>query len=607
MILSTTRITTSSTSGTLVAHVWRGAGNEQIMPLRGTVADIDDAFADAQAHGAKYAIRHYSINPSRPISREQAIDALRVIAAEFGFDPTTAVVVEHAKRRHDNGAHDRHWHVLIPEVDIVRGRVIDAHHLKRRNEKCARMIEASVGEPYTKGRHNRAVVAALRAEGNGTLADSIVAAGLTDGPPPASAYTAEHHQAAKRKGMSMPAIKATIGSAWKGADSTSAFVAALQGEGLSIANGDKANVWIVTTDDGQFVGALHRLVHQQAGDVARRMATVSIPAPCQPSPPTSTACTTTPQEEDHGRSTAPTTPVDIDTIAGTDQAASACQQDRDGDQGRHRQDHRPADGDSGRRAEPSGHHHRTVTAGHRRPAAGMADAGRSFRRRRSVEKLLTATNSELARLRRLQAERFMPKDPDSYLSELQRQIAVLRCKAVEPPPIYADIVRADLARAAALARRSAADDRLAAIGYDCPPRWTIIPHLIWRYRRRSAEREVAEAHAGFDAADKAIGASAIVVIDTHVAATAQAAAEATRLEEVATALKVGAPRVRAAIRCRCDWTVIEMAAARDNNDRRAVEAAAKAAMEIKTHGRRAIASIPEFPDDPAPTFKPPWA
>jgi len=239
----------------------------------------------------------------------------------------------------------------------------------------------------------------------------------------------------------------------------------------------------------------------------------------------------------------------------------------------------------------------------------VVDARRAFLRNRGFAIQLASTGPELSRLTRAQAEPIRPQDPRSYLIDLRRRIAALKRKAGVPPPIYINIVRADPTRAAALVRRKSADERLEAIGYDAPPRWAFISHFIWHYRRQSAEREVASAYAAFNSADEAVGRVAVAAIGEHVAATTQAAEEAERLEAVAIALEESGSRVHAAVKCRCDWSVIAIAATRDNADRHAVDAVVKKTTESKTCIKRTTEQIPEATtgtDDPNSTFKPPW-
>lgn len=272
MIIKAIRIRTADSRHlqNTLRHVLRGKENELISVLRGSHRDVLDMRDDAETHGAKYAVRHYAIAPAEAMTREQAEHTVGRLATEFGFDRDSAVLIEHGKARRDGTGHPVHWHLLAPEVDPVRGRCLDAHHMHARHEKVARLTEAACGHQMVKGRHNKAVVNALATEAP-TIAAAVVAAGLTDGAPGREAYTHAQHQQAKRAGRSMPEMKAAVAAAWSAADGRVAFEAALVDVGLRLAAGKKGGVWVVETFDGSMVGSVDRLTKTPRAEVAERL------------------------------------------------------------------------------------------------------------------------------------------------------------------------------------------------------------------------------------------------------------------------------------------------------------------------------------------------
>ena len=274
MIISASRIATASGSGAVGAHVFSGPKNESITVVQGARADLDDMMADARQHGAKYGIRHIKISPAEATTRDQALAVAAALGKEFGFDPGRGVLVEHEKRRQGGAGFDRHWHLMVPEVDPVRGRVLDAHWMRARHEKVSRVAEIELGHHQVQGRWNKAVEAALRAEGRGELADRVQP--LAAGDRPAEAFTAVRHQVAERRGASMPEMKAAVADAWQRSDSGPAFRAALAEQGLTARPGDKKGVWLIETAgaDGApvLVGSLARLTRAKAEEVGARMA-----------------------------------------------------------------------------------------------------------------------------------------------------------------------------------------------------------------------------------------------------------------------------------------------------------------------------------------------
>lgn len=276
MIITSSRIRARSGHKAVAAHVLRGKDNEKITILSGGEHQLADAVDDAKRWGRAYGIRHFTINPAVSISREQAAEVLQELATEFQFDPAEATVIEHQKRRADGKGHDRHWHVLVSEVDAITGRCMSSSHTYARQEKVARVAEIRFGHPVTPGRHNKAVVEALRREGRLEIAQKLEAAGITQGQLPHSAFTAEQHQEAKRKGLDLPAAKSVVAAAWQRSDSAKALSAALAEHGLTIRQGEKRDTWILTDEKGRFLGALHRLAGVRKGQVSQRMQEVPV-------------------------------------------------------------------------------------------------------------------------------------------------------------------------------------------------------------------------------------------------------------------------------------------------------------------------------------------
>lgn len=271
MIITSSRIKARSGHRAVANHVLRGKDNEKVILLRGGEHQLADAVEDAREWKRQYAIRHFSISPQEPMTRKQLREVLDDLSAEFGFDPATATVVEHQKQRADGQAHDRHWHILVPEVDALTGRCMSSSHTYARQEKLARVAEIRLGHTVTPGRHNRAVVNALRQEGRLEIAEKLEQAGITKSDLPNSSFTASQHQEGKRKGLDLPALKQAVSAAWERSDGRKALEAALQEQGLRIGRGEKKDTWILTDEEGRFLGALHRLAGVRKGQVSQRM------------------------------------------------------------------------------------------------------------------------------------------------------------------------------------------------------------------------------------------------------------------------------------------------------------------------------------------------
>jgi hypothetical protein len=279
MIIQSARLAVGLDLAALERHVFRGPANENIVVLHGDADDLAVMRRDAVEAGKRYAIRHFKISPGAAASRVQAADIVRDLAVEFGFKPGSCVVVEHHKPRAAAGGYERHWHVLAPEWDPLRRRVLDAHWMRPRQEKIARLAELRLGHAQVTGRWNAAVARALTAAGQDEAAKSV--ARLVEEPRPGSAYTASRHQAAARHGVKLPEAKAMVARAWAQSTDGVALEIALAAQGMHLRAGEKAGVWVVEVDLGDgtppvMLGALHRLVRQPKRVVAARLLAAGI-------------------------------------------------------------------------------------------------------------------------------------------------------------------------------------------------------------------------------------------------------------------------------------------------------------------------------------------
>ncbi len=282
MIIKSTRIRVGGAEAAGRHILDRADGNEKIVIISGGRETLAAAEGIAALHAQRFGLRHYVISPDEPLSRGQLQRMLAAIRQEYGI-PAEALetLVAHTKMRAD-GAKTEHYHYLVPEADPTTGRVLSSRHSYARNEKLARVAECEFGHQITPGRHNRAVIAALRREGRADLAARLTAA--ADVPRPTAAFDAEQHQRAKRNGVSLPQARQAIKDAWKLSDAEMA--AALQRAGLRIEKGTKCPIITTTDASGAKVelGALHRLAKCKLAEARSRFERLQQPAPA-PQPP----------------------------------------------------------------------------------------------------------------------------------------------------------------------------------------------------------------------------------------------------------------------------------------------------------------------------------
>ncbi|NEU12802.1 hypothetical protein G3T14_11730 [Methylobacterium sp. BTF04] len=272
MILKAFRVKTRGGSrGRLQDHLWRGDENETVNVLRGTEQDVADAFLDARRLSREYAVRHWIIAPGQAVGTDAMLAVVDRLGAEFGFDPETAVVIEHRKSRVSDTAFDRHLHALVPEADPGTGKGLSSAHSFPRQEKVARLCEHGWGHPFVHGAHHKAVLAALRRDGHGDAANALDQAFPEPGTVPRQAFTHSAHHQARRLGIDLPAAREAVAVAWRSTDTRSNFELAIGRHGLFIDAATKAGVLKVVTRDGDFVGSLARLTKSRKVDVLSRM------------------------------------------------------------------------------------------------------------------------------------------------------------------------------------------------------------------------------------------------------------------------------------------------------------------------------------------------
>ena len=108
MIIQSSRLRTTLDLKKLVRHVFQGPANEDILTLMGTPDDLAAMRDDATAAGKNFAIRHFKIAPEMATTIQQAAEVMRNLAAEFGFAPERAVVIQHKKQKAGGQGYDIH-------------------------------------------------------------------------------------------------------------------------------------------------------------------------------------------------------------------------------------------------------------------------------------------------------------------------------------------------------------------------------------------------------------------------------------------------------------------------------------------------------------------
>ncbi len=270
MIIKSTRHSTGDSQSRILNHLVRGDENDRMQILRGTEADIADMFRDAARFKTAFAVRQFIISPAEAMTRDQALRVVHALGEEFRFDPERVFVVEHEKQRATEEAYPIHWHIVVPEVEAVTGRVLSSSNDYARQEKIARIAEYECGHEIVLGAHTKSVAEALRREGGIELAEKLESKLASQLARPEQAYTSAEHAAAKRQGMDLPGLRLLVRDAWRSTETRAQLVAKLADIGVEIQRGDKPGEWVLRSH-GVFAGSLRRMVGAAKDDVSQRM------------------------------------------------------------------------------------------------------------------------------------------------------------------------------------------------------------------------------------------------------------------------------------------------------------------------------------------------
>lgn len=242
----------------LARHLQNTVDNEfiELAEVSGTVAaDIDGALAemDALCAGtqAKEGVYAAFINPPQPLTREQFMRAIALIAERLGLTGQPRIVLFHIK----NGRH--HCHVVWSRIDIERMKAIHLSHDRQKLRKCAQLLAAEFGLPLPDGLKNN--------RGAERFADVQRAKRPT---------RAEKAQA-KSSGISPEERRAAITEAWRQSDSPAGFRNSLEELGYLLARGNSRAFVVV-----DLAGDVHSLARQieraKTRDVAKKLESIDL-------------------------------------------------------------------------------------------------------------------------------------------------------------------------------------------------------------------------------------------------------------------------------------------------------------------------------------------
>lgn len=238
---------------TLGAHL-RSDENERVtlVSVDGLLStDIAGAIQEMRALAAGLTAKglfHFQISPGlgETWGPAQEVRAVALLVEEYGLQGQPMQVVRHAKDAQGVGRDD-HLHVVALRVR-ENGPLISDSYSRVRNEKVSRVLEFELGHKLIPGRHNKAVLARLRAEGRTDVVEWMQQA--TQVARPEAAKTFAEHQKEKRTGVKKADVASATLAAWRGADCGKAFATAMDAQGLRLARGREGGIMVVDSAGG---------------------------------------------------------------------------------------------------------------------------------------------------------------------------------------------------------------------------------------------------------------------------------------------------------------------------------------------------------------------
>lgn len=226
---------------------------------------LDDMLLARDGSRASSSFLHMHLSPARTMTEQELRKAALIVLRHFGAEDHPAVFVMHEKQR-EGGQGFRHAHVVVSRVG-PDGRVLPSGFEIVKMETAMRLVEYELGERPTLGRHHASAVRWMHANGCRDVADWLEAAHGPNPAKPLGMASSAKRQSMEREGVKLGAVRQTVKSAWLGADTPEAFVAAMAIASLTVSPGDKAGVWIVKRGEYE-IGALDRILRIKRKDVS---------------------------------------------------------------------------------------------------------------------------------------------------------------------------------------------------------------------------------------------------------------------------------------------------------------------------------------------------
>jgi hypothetical protein len=256
LIIGSQAATLANGVNNTLAHMLNGAKNEYAEIVQRTAQDARDIHDDAKAKGrSKNWARCFMVAPHRMVTREVFLtEVLPLISRMYNFPANEAIVFEHGLRRKNAAASGIHWHLVVSHVDPLSGQARKWSWDYVINERISRTLEVRLGEKIQVGRHQVAVIRALRSDGEHDIADAIERAHPSGSSAPQNRTAKrEIEQAAQAKGADLRDVGARVRAAYDAAGDIEEFRELLARSGLQLAVSARVEgrpAWVIHNSAG---------------------------------------------------------------------------------------------------------------------------------------------------------------------------------------------------------------------------------------------------------------------------------------------------------------------------------------------------------------------
>lgn len=192
----------------------------------------------APSSRCKNPFYHISVNPDDNLNQEQWLKVWEIYEKEYGLEDQAFVEVMHTKKGRS------HRHRVYNRV-TDEGKTLKISFNHPRNEKIARILEYEFHHPLTVGRHNRAVMNHLKAEGLTHIVQWMEEQGAYHRSRPVAQTRPDEDQQQKRTKLDIEQVKADLRWAYQRTENGFEFLKAIATKGYMLARGNRRDYVIV--------------------------------------------------------------------------------------------------------------------------------------------------------------------------------------------------------------------------------------------------------------------------------------------------------------------------------------------------------------------------